>query len=215
MNTILKLSSLYDDESWSIPGALTIDLRSLEGCCCYCDPEAEESIKAAMSGAQTAGVHWIDTGDYHYITKFWLERLGEPFLLSLFDNHPDDGQDSLGGGLLSCGNWVAACKDKLPLMRGSFRNTASLPRPLPVYLSIDLDVLSPQWARTDWSQGEMSLPELLQAIDAISKEHRVLGVDICGGLTVAKGARPADLSINVRTRMLLTDYLSSHPLVSG
>ena len=174
MNTILKLSSLYDDESWSIPGALTIDLRSLEGCCCYCDPEAEESIKAAISGAQTAGVHWIDTGD-----------------------------------------WVAACKDKLPLMRGSFRNTASLPRSLPVYLSIDLDVLSPQWARTDWSQGEMSLPELLQAIDAISKEHRVLGVDICGGLTVAKGARPADLSINVRTRMLLTDYLSSHPLVSG
>ena len=160
-------------------------------------------------------VHWIDTGDYHYITKFWLERLGEPFLLSLFDNHPDDGQDSLGGGLLSCGNWVAACKDKLPLMRGSFRNTASLPRSLPVYLSIDLDVLSPQWARTDWSQGEMSLPELIQAIDAISKEHRVLGVDICGGLTVAKGARPADLSINVRTRMLLTDYLSSHPLVSG
>ena len=106
-------------------------------------------------------------------------------------------------------------KDKLPLMRGSFRNTASLPRSLPVYLSIDLDVLSPQWARTDWSQGEMSLPELIQAIDAISKEHRVLGVDICGGLTVAKGARPADLSINVRTRMLLTDYLSSHPLVSG
>ncbi|MBO7604785.1 MAG: hypothetical protein J6S97_10300 [Bacteroidales bacterium] len=215
MNTILKLSPLYDDESWSIPGARTIDLRGLDGCCCYCDSAAEERIKSEIAGTGTAGIHWIDTGDYHYITKFWLERLSEPFLLSLFDNHPDDGQDSLGGGLLSCGNWVAACRDSLPLMKGCCRNTASLPGSLPVYLSIDLDVLSPQWARTDWSQGEMSLPELLQAIDSITKEHRVLGIDICGGLTLSKGARPSDLSINVRTRMLLADYFSSHPLVSG
>ena len=93
MNTILKLSSLYDDESWSIPGALTIDLRSLEGCCCYCDPEAEESIKAAMSGAQTAGVHWIDTGDYHYITKFWLERGVDGFRLDAVKFFKDRNTD--------------------------------------------------------------------------------------------------------------------------
>ena len=133
MNTILKLSSLYDDESWSLPDAMTLDLRSLEGCSCYCDPGAEKSIKTAITEAQTAGVHWIDTGDYHYISKFFLERLGEPFFLALFDNHPDDGQDTLGGGMLSCGNWVDACRRSIPFMQDDFRNVDSLPGEIPVY----------------------------------------------------------------------------------
>ena len=212
MNTIINLSGVYDDEGRVPEAAHTLDLRALDGCCCYCAPAAAGTIRQAMDKASAAGIHWIDTGDYHYITKFWLEKLREPFLLALFDNHPDDEADTLDSGLLSCGNWVAAARDELELMKGDFRNEISLPGSLPVYLSIDLDVLSPEWARTDWSQGTMSLPELLDAIGRIAAGHRILGVDICGGLTVAKGARPADLAVNGHTRQLLSDYFSSHPL---
>ena len=72
-----------------------------------------------------------------------------------------------------------------------------------------------EFARTDWSQGEMSLEALLSAIETISAEHRILGVDICGGLTVAKGATAEDLAINKRTRNALAGYFSSHPLLQG
>ena len=213
MNIILNLSSLYDDESWHPEGALEFDLRKLEGCCCYCDKEAEDAIRQALRAQQISGVHWIDTGDYHYISRIWMESIRESFLLALFDNHADDGEDSLGSGLLSCGNWVKSARDTLPYLKGDFRNTSNVPGPLPVYLSIDLDVLSPDWARTDWSQGDMSAGQLLEAVERIAAGHRILGVDICGGLTSAKGAKASDYAINVRTRHILSDYFETHLLL--
>lgn len=215
MHTILNLSGVYDDEGWLLTGAARLDFRTLEECCCYCSHEALDALRRAIGRQDVSGIHWIDTGDYHYITKLWLEGLSEPFLLALFDNHPDDEADSLGSGLLSCGNWVQAAREDIPLMKADFLNTSDIPGTLPVYLSIDLDVLSPEWARTDWSQGDMTVDELICSVERIHGTHRILGVDICGGITVAKGARPADLAVNVRTRKLLAAYFDSHPLVSG
>ena len=215
MHTILNLSGVYDDEGWLPAGAVELDFRALEGCCCYCSGEAQQVLRQAIGKQAVSGIHWIDTGDFHYITKLWLERLQEPFQLALFDNHPDDEADTLGSGLLSCGNWVKAAREDIPAMKADYLNTSGILSGLPVYLSIDLDVLSAEWARTDWSQGTMTAEELLGLIDNISSTHRILGVDICGGLTAAKGARPADLSVNVRTRKLLAAYFDSHPLVAG
>ena len=215
MNTILKLSSLYDDESWSIPGAATLDFQALEGSNCYSSPEAEAVLRAAIAGQAPGGVHWIDTGDYHYISKLWMEGIKEPFVLALFDNHPDDQEDAFGGGLLSCGGWVLAARRELPMMKNDFLNTSYIPGNLPVYLSIDMDVLSPAFARTDWSHGNMTPEALLEGLDAIAANHRILGVDICGGLTAAKGATPEDYLINTKLRRRLLDYFTTHPPVSG
>ena len=49
-----------------------------------------------------------------------------------------------------------------------------------VYITVDLDVLSPEYASTDWSNGKMSLDELLDAIKLIREEKQVLGIDITG-----------------------------------
>ena len=67
---------------------------------------------------------------------------------------------------------------------------------MPVYLSIDLDVLSRDFARTDWDQGDMTLEELSSAVSALTASRRILGVDLCGGNTPEKGASPADLALN-------------------
>lgn len=214
MNTIINISGIYDEESWTIPGAYVLDLRHLEGCCCYCDPAAEETLRRAIGGLNACGIHWIDTGDYHYITKLWMDKLQEPFVLALFDNHSDDQEPGLGD-ILSCGSWVLAARAGLPLMKSDYLNTADIPGDLPVYLSIDMDVLSGQFARTDWDQGVMTLDELLSAIGSIASGHRILGIDVCGGLTAAKGARAEDFCINARTRTILADYFSSHPLLQG
>lgn len=49
----------------------------------------------------------------------------------------------------------------------------------------------------------MSLDELTGAILELKKSARIIGVDICGGLTTQKGASPEDLAINAGTEKAL------------
>ena len=35
MNIFINISGVYDDESWRPQDAIELDLRPLEGCCCY------------------------------------------------------------------------------------------------------------------------------------------------------------------------------------
>lgn len=180
------------------------DFSGLEGTCCYCSEQAARQIRQAIQGLPVHAVHKIGTGDYHYISLFWLERLSIPFTLALFDNHPDDQQTAFGGGLLSCGSWVEEAR-KLPSCQASvwIRKADDLVRlpeiAGPVYLSVDLDVLSPEYARTDWDQGDMDLPTLASAIEGLMADHTVLGADICGGITPGKGGSEADFAINDAT----------------
>ena len=92
-------------------------------------------------------------------------------------------------------------------MQKDYLNTADIPEGLPIFLSIDIDVLSLAYARTDWDQGSMTLDELLSAVGRIVAEHRVLGIDICGGITAAKGATAEDFLVNARTRAVLEQRL--------
>jgi len=209
MNVILDISRALFEENWTLEtespeDGRVIDLGGLEGCCCYCDDSAAELIRASIAGLGPEGIHWIDTGDYHYISLFWMEKIREPFSLVLFDNHPDDMEPAFGAELLSCGGWVGTARRTLPLLEESLWNRIDSREDLPVYLSIDIDVLSEEYASTDWSQGEMTLDELTSALEKLLSTRRVIGIDICGGLSTEKGALPKDLEKNrkVRERLL-------------
>jgi len=184
--------------------AVDSDFSYLEGSCCYCSAQSAARIRESVAALPLGALHLIGTGDYHYISLFYLERIAVPFRLLLFDNHPDDQPAAFGGELLSCGSWVAEAR-KLPLLRSShhIRDISGLVQLPPggesVYISIDLDILSPDWARTDWDQGEMTLPELEQALLAVAAGHGILGADLCGGLTMEKGAKDEDLALNEKT----------------
>lgn len=178
------------------------DFSAFEGTNCYCSADSAERIRRAVAELPLHAFHEIGTGDYHYQTLFWLERVAEPFSLVLFDHHPDDQAGAFGAELLSCGSWVADAR-RLPCLQADrwIRDAADFPAldslpALPVYISIDLDVLSKEFARTDWDQGDMTLEELSGAIRRLAAAHRVLGVDLCGGNTPEKGASPADLALN-------------------
>ena len=99
MNIFINISGVYEEEGFSVTDGVSLDLKDLEGSCCYCDSDVEEAIRKAISPLPVSGIHWIDTGDYHYISKLWMEKIQEPFALVLFDNHPDD-QDGAFGGML-------------------------------------------------------------------------------------------------------------------
>lgn len=244
-NIILDLSGACSEEGLDrlLPDAEKLDLTSIEGTNCYCDEAAAAAIRSAITELPAAALHWNDTGDYHYLSRFWLEKAssdngGEPFALVLFDHHPDM-QEPAFGRVLSCGGWARDAFGSVPglsqvLLVGinpdleieildlvfdgvlavttdDLRHTGdvlsqdvlemfSLLEPgIPVYISVDKDVLTKDFARTDWDQGCMTLAQLEAAVLRAAAGHRLLGADICGGLTRAKGATDADLSLNLST----------------
>ena len=178
-----------------------LDFSALEGTECYCSAEAAGAIRCALAPYGPCGIHWIDSGDYHYMSLFIQELIREPYKLILFDNHPDDQPSAFGPGLISCGSWAADAR-RLPFCR------ADAPA---AYISIDKDVLSREYARTNWDQGEMTLDELFARIKDISLTHRIIGVDICGELTLQKGACSEDVSINSETNRRIQEFLLNLP----
>lgn len=103
---LMDLSGVFSFETFA--GAVSkVDLRSLRGTDCYCDSAAADAIRRAIAHFPVRGVHFLDSGNYHYATKFWLEKIHEPFSLVVLDHHTDAQPPAWGDGLLSCGGWVA------------------------------------------------------------------------------------------------------------
>lgn len=75
-----------------------------------------ETLRQKLEEFDADGIHFIDSGNYHYMSCIWLEKLNTPFRLVVFDNHTDM-QPPAFGGLLSCGGWVAASLEELPLLK--------------------------------------------------------------------------------------------------
>ena len=192
------------------------ELSDLSGCNCYCDAEASDRIRKEIQAFTGKGLHFIDSGNYHYMTRLWLEKLQIPFRLLVFVNLTDM-QPPAFGGLLSCGGWIAASLEELPLLQevilvgpdeeaytqvepdlqqkvlflsreklstmtteekeGFFNN---LSEDLPLYVSVDKDVLCKGDASTTWSQGDMHLSELMSFLELVLERQNILGMDVCG-----------------------------------
>lgn len=224
------------------PGTCLIDFSSLEGTNCYVDPDSYASMRSTLMGNGHGGIHWIDTGDYHYATKLFLEKIEQPFALLLLDHHPD--MQCPAFPVLSCGSWLRDSLDELPFLmhaaivgiagdlagecegfpgrtsvfaeQQSFngiddvaieRIASCIPEGLPLYISIDKDVFSEELARTDWDQGCMSLDFCQRLIEKSSCGRKILGIDICGAITISKGASDTDFSINNETDRKLLHFL--------
>ena len=160
---------------------ITSDFSEFQGSRLYCSEDTAERIRKEVSRLPLEAVHLLGTGDWHYVSLFWLERINSPFTLVLYDNHPDDQPCAFGENLLSCGSWVREAR-RLPFCHDVLWNPDSVPSDRRVYVSIDLDVLSPAYARTNWDQGEMTISDLLGRLTEIRRKCDVIGVDICGGL---------------------------------
>lgn len=245
---IMNFSGIYREEDfWEGQEPVWLDFQKLQGVNCYCTPEAEAAIKEKIRDLPVQGIHFLDSGNYHYLSKFWLEKIQEPFSLLVFDNHTDM-QEAAFFGLLSCGSWAGEVLDTHELLSHicvagpglkDFREYkgqawAKLTRicreelsdggeeilrefletdpDLPLYISIDKDVLRKEEARTNWDQGELALDQLLKLLELIFEKRKVIGADICGE-NPPDTARPIsgeDLQINSRTNRELLLFLKKH-----
>ena len=81
---------------------------------------------------------------------------------------------------------------------------------LPVYISIDKDVLDRNGARTNWNQGSMSLRILEKLLLQVFEHQNVIGVDICGECSPMEPMQELlkDEKINKMTNDALYSFLS-------
>lgn len=228
---LADFSQVYADEGWVdflVREALPFDrvnLSDIEGTACYCDEAAAGEITRRLQAALPdpwPTLRWIDSGDYHYMSYLLSLHEKAPFHLVLLDNHPDN-QEPAFGGILSCGSWVKVLQETHPLVRDVLTiGPEGCPRAIPegwlearrgerVYVSLDKDVMDRPWARTDWSQGTLTLEDVKQMLRRIFESGMdVVAVDVCGALTAGKGATAEDYEVNLKTDIELQLFINNY-----
>lgn len=239
-NLILDFTHVYCDEYIKdIDRFRYIDCSDIEETDMYCSKEANKRIWEKIKPYGIQGIHYIDSGNYHYITKIITDHIDEPFGLVMYDHHTDM-QIPMVPGMMSCGDWAGQALSQNKNLRqlvivgppekdidqtlesyngsqsgrllifsaedlhgGLLEDKLKLIRTdLPLYISIDKDVLGTEDCETNWSQGNMSIGGLERLLgvflggqgeernsDACCNDERyagdirhsrILGVDICG-----------------------------------
>lgn len=108
--SVFNFSKVYDHESFYRDGKGSfkcVNMTEITGTNCMCDDSAIEQIKELIKAQNIAPeeVHFIDSGNYHYMSSILTDMVKEPFSLVVIDHHPDM-QRPMFGEILSCGGWV-------------------------------------------------------------------------------------------------------------
>lgn len=238
-----------------------LDFTTLSGTNGFCDDAAADEIRRRIADFPARGLHFLDNGNYHYLTRFWCEKITEDFALVVYDHHVDL-RKPVFPGLMSCGSWIrdvllrnshcravliigperaqagiierelqsladnqssplsasVSCFTEDDILDG--RAARELPHildalRLPVYISIDKDVLSRKVLRTNWDQGIMTEAEFRHELDRFTTDPQIhiLGADICGEPAYNACRRILDDTRDLRrsdgvNRRLLEHYLA-------
>ena len=239
-NLILDFTHVYCDEDIKdIDRFRYIDCSDIQETDMYCSKNAYEKIWGRIEPYGIQGIHYIDSGNYHYISKIITDHIDEPFGLVMYDHHTDM-QMPMVPEMMSCGDWAGQALSQNKNLRqlvivgppesdieqtlesysGSqsgrlltfsaedlhsdlLENKLKLIRTdLPLYISIDKDVLGTEYTETNWSQGDMSIDGLERLLSVFLggqgeeknsdacrddernagdiRHSRILGIDICG-----------------------------------
>ena len=210
---ILNFSGVYEQvRFWEEGEEIFLDLKGISGTNGYCDSAAGQELSEMFRKLGPSGIHFLDSGNYHYVTKLWTDLIGEPFDLLVFDHHTDMQLPAFGG-ILSCGGWLRLALEENAMLKqvclvGPPREAAVqdgleewgerlvfVPedemeafswegffagRTLPLYLSVDKDVLRKEDAAVNWDQGKADLAQVLKVLKTACAARPVVGADLCG-----------------------------------
>ena len=114
---IMNFSGIYEEETFYKDREVCwVDCRDMSGVNGYCSDDAQEEIRKRIQDYDYRGIHFLDSGNYHYLSKFWLEKIEEPYSLIVFDHHTDM-QESAFFGMLSCGSWIKEVLEEHPYIK--------------------------------------------------------------------------------------------------
>lgn len=251
-NVILNFTNTYDKSKVeSIRNCFWLDMDDISGTDMYCDEEAQREIlgrlselvqKDATGQAIYSGIHFIDSGNYHYMTRLFTQEIKKPYMLVFFDHHTDTKPAMFD--MLSCGSWAKAVLEqdsymqKMVMIGPPYHSMEEIPEELlhyakagrliciseeelaelfletavsqaldnalvsntilkkekdteerlPIYMSIDRDILCEDAARTNWDQGQITQAQLEYLVEYYLRGREILGIDICGLLPRVEGS---------------------------
>ncbi len=146
-----------------------VPLEDIEGTNGYCSLEAAKEIERRLDGFEPVGIHFIDNGNYHYASAFWIRKIEEPFSLIVFDRHTDMQSSSLIPAL-SCGNWIAELqKDcSLPLKK------TLIIGPPKIDIELAAEACSDNTLFISMEEANIEKPQVCKAIEKIiSKDYPI------------------------------------------
>ena len=117
-----------------------------------------------------------------------VEKLQEVWLIGPDEKRTGRWKNPLRTECIFIRERLAEARSHMAEKKGSEEElirSLEIPANIPLYVSIDKDVLCPEEAATTWSQGDMTLEEMLKVLLALcshfEKENgKILQVDICG-----------------------------------
>lgn len=147
----------------------------------------------------------------YFVCRDWADRLSHDYDLFVFDAH-NDTKNSWGMGCASFIPWILektyakdlfvvgvdhflsikpSIGDRVSFVKANNFGGCDMERFMgfvegsrdDVYISVDLDVLKPSHASTDYNQGALSAGDLVDCLGVLGEEKRVVGFDINGHAT--------------------------------
>lgn len=197
---VYEKQDFYKDYSYEL-----FNDRALNGVRGYMDDKARKYLlEEIKERSNLSSIHLLDSGNYHHLSRVYLDLIKEPYNLVVYDNHTDM-QFSAFGNILSCGSWIADAYESLDYLKkiiiigasskyiddcafnkdervifADSINEVSLGNELPIYISVDKDVISEDEFISDWDQGIMPVSTLIKELKCLRDSFRIVGVDICG-----------------------------------
>lgn len=104
-NLVLDFTGIYSEVEAEKEKLTYIDCKDILETDMYCSKEAEYEIKQRIEKFGPYGIHFLDSGNYHYVTKLFVEQIKAPFSLVLFDYH-DDMRKRAVHEMTDCGSWA-------------------------------------------------------------------------------------------------------------
>ena len=219
-NLFLDFTGIYDrEEIEKLPQTVHLDFTDISGTDMYCTPEAEAELKKRLAPFGVSGIHFLDSGNYHYMTKYFVEKIKTPFSLVMFDFHNDMQIPMIiiGPNQKTLEEIDVNRRDKLVCIslqdleeKHAGEKIREIKMNIPFYISIDKDVLDKTYAVTNWNQGKMSMTTLETLLHLFLVRGEVIGVDICGEYSALGGSIPEYAQaerVNSKTDRELYNYI--------
>lgn len=194
---ILHLDETYFYEPNLKSLSMEVDLRRYKIPKYMCEIKRLSEIERIIPNPERT-LCFIGKGDYHYISYILLKRIKVPFCLIVIDNHLD--MQDFVSECISCGSWMQNAvslrnlekiiyigkkdlkmkvKERVYSIGFDVSKVRMLIGDLPVYISIDKDILHKSIIDTNWDQGNFSLEDLIKVLSYIPRD-RIIGIDVCG-----------------------------------
>ncbi|WP_077324651.1 arginase family protein [Virgibacillus siamensis] len=118
--TLLNFDGAYTKQSFYRNGPYNwIELESMPNTNLFCEKDNLRHIDDKLLQRRPNNLHFIGSGNYHYISYVLQSRIEKPYTLILFDHHTDT-LPSPSEDLISCGSWVLNSLQQLPMLQKVF-----------------------------------------------------------------------------------------------